>query len=113
MNATGQNKPTGIDDTPSGINIEHRGESSVTGLVPTTAAFLVTLLGAQYVGVTMAEVQRAAHLHTGSAIVLQASGSMGLFDELLEFHQRLIASQRDLPDVAMRVFQQNPWDLYD
>lgn len=36
-----------------------------------------------------------------------------IFDDLVDFHQRLARSQEDLPTDAARLLRENLWQLYD
>ena len=74
------------------------------------ALLLGTLLAIQCANVASVA---AAEVHPNSSIQITSAVQSGLFDELLEFHQKLSGSQQDLPDDAARLLRENLWQLYD
>jgi hypothetical protein len=56
---------------------------------------------------------KAAHVNANSSLQLTTAVRTNLFDDLLQFHQRLAISQQDLPENAARLLRENLWQLYD
>jgi len=73
-------------------------------------ALLGTLLAFQCA--TVAQI-KSADVNANSSIQLTSAVRTELFDDLLEFHQRLAGSQQDLPEEAARLLRENLWQLYD
>ena len=99
---------TATESTTSGITFVE-SEGWVGSSLP-AAAFVASLIAAQYAGIAIAAITTDVPTHHAVAV---ASAKHDLFDELLAFHERLASSQRQLPEIAARVLQQNPWELYD
>jgi len=74
------------------------------------AVLLGTLLAFQCA--TVAHLT-AADVNANSSVQLTSAVRTELFDDLLEFHQRLASSQQDLPEEAARLLRENLWQLYD
>jgi hypothetical protein len=55
----------------------------------------------------------AVDVNANSSIQLTSAVRTDLFDDLLEFHQRLASNQHDLPEEAARLLRENLWQLYD
>jgi hypothetical protein len=72
------------------------------------ALLLGTLLAIQLASV--ANVSGVAHQN--SSIQVMSTAHAELFDDLLEFHQKLADSQQDLPEDAARLLRENLWRLY-
>ncbi len=75
-----------------------------------TAVLLGTLLAFQCANIAYI---KAADANANSSFQLTSAVRTDLFDDLLEFHQRLAGSQQDLPADAARLLRENLWQLYD
>ena len=74
------------------------------------AVLLGTLLALQCANVAHI---KAADVNPNSSLQVTTATRIDLFDDLLEFHQRLASSQQDLPEDAARLLRENLWQLYD
>jgi hypothetical protein len=74
------------------------------------AVMLGTLLALQ---IANAAHLKAAPFESNSSFHVTTATRSDLFDDLLEFHQRLASSQQDLPEEAARLLRENLWQLYD
>ena len=74
-----------------------------------TAVLLGTLLALQCANVA----HKATDVNPNSSLQVTTATRTDLFDDLLEFHQRLASSQQDLPEDAARLLRENLWQLYD
>ncbi len=99
---------TGASDFDSVALLELRS-TSAQSLGGPTAALLGTLLALQCANV--AHIQ--ADVNPNSSRQVTTATRTDLFDDLLEFHQRLAGSQQDLPEDAARLLRENLWQLYD
>jgi len=77
-------------------------------LVPT----LVTLLAAQSANAALIQ-EKIAQRETPSTHLALTVNEHDLLSELVRFHQKLAASQRDLPEDAARLLRENLWQLYE
>ncbi len=105
--------PTGGQsaNTTAEVLVEGRAAAFQTNYVP-TAALLLTLLSSQH---SVSIVEMATSERDDSNATTQFARSFvrsELFDELLDFHERLAKSQRDLPEDAAAVLRDNLWQLY-
>jgi hypothetical protein len=100
---------TGASDFDSVALLEARS-TYAQSLGGPTAMLLGTLLALQCANIAHV---KAADLHANSTLQVTTATHTDLFDELLEFHQRLASSQQDLPEGAARLLRENLWQLYD
>ena len=90
---------------------EFQGTASGYGGAPATTALLVGLLAFQSAGVAFLVSHKP---EAAAATRLAASITQdNLLRELIDFHVRLAASQKDLPEDAARVLRDKLWDLYE
>jgi hypothetical protein len=87
-----------------------RATTSQTIYAPTTA-LLVSLLAAQCSGAV--PLKSSAVDTRSSTQITSAAVDYDLFNELVEFHERLAGAQKALPEEAARVLRENLWSLYD
>lgn len=100
---------TGAGDFDSVALLESRS-TYAQSLGGPTAVLLGTLLALQCAN--LAHI-KAADLNPNSTLQVTTATHTDLFDELLQFHQRLASSQQDLPEDAARLLRENLWQLYD
>jgi hypothetical protein len=100
---------TGASDFDSVALLELRSTSTQSIGGP-TAVLLGTLLALQCANIAQI---KAADVNSNSSLQVTTATPTDLFDNLLEFHQRLASSQQDLPDEAARLLRENLWQLYD
>ena len=77
-----------------------------------SAAVLLGTLLALHQCANVAHI-KAADVNPNSSLQVTTATRIDLFDDLLEFHQRLASSQQDLPEDAARLLRENLWQLYD
>lgn len=100
---------TGASDIDSVALLELRSTSVQSFGGPTTV-LLGTLLALQCANVAHI---KAVDVNPNSSLQVTTATRTDLFDDLLDFHQRLAGSQQDLPEDAARVLRENLWQLYD
>lgn len=100
---------TGGSDFDSVARLELRS-TYAQSLGGPTAVLLGTLLAFQCANVAHI---KAADVNPNSSLQVTTATRTDLFDDLLEFHQRLASSQQDLPEDAARLLRENLWQLYD
>ena len=100
---------TGASDFDSVALLELRSTAAQSFGGP-TAVLLGTLLALQCANVAHV---KAADVNANSSLQLTTAVHTNLFDDLLQFHQRLATSQQDLPEDAARLLRENLWQLYD
>ena len=105
----GMTSSTGASNVDSVALLDSRS-TYAQSLGGSTAVLLGTLLAFQFANVAHV---KAADLNPNSSLQVTTATRIDLFDDLLEFHQRLATSQQDLPDDAARLLRENLWHLYD
>jgi hypothetical protein len=100
---------TGASNNDSVALLESRS-TYAESLGGPAAVLLSTLLALQCANVAQAKV---ADVGPNSTLQVTTATRADLFDDLVEFHQRLATSQQDLPEDAARLLRENLWQLYD
>jgi hypothetical protein len=90
------------------MRLDVRSTASQIMSVP-TVVLVVALVAAQHSAIS----HRASEINPRASTQLTSSGSVSLFDVLVDFHQRLASAQQDLPEDAARILRDNLWELYD
>jgi hypothetical protein len=84
--------------------------TSVQAFAGPAAVLFGTLLAFQCANVAQITTADAS---ANSSVQLTSAVRADLFDDLLDFHQRLASSQQDLPEEAARLLRENFWQLYE
>jgi hypothetical protein len=98
------------ETTGSTVRLENQGAVPSSG-IGATAALLICLFASQNSG-SMLTLQ-AAEAAAQYAVEVRSVEREDIFEELLDFHNRLIASQRELPEDAARILRDNLWQMYE
>jgi hypothetical protein len=100
---------TAASDFDSVVMLELRSTNaqSIGGSAAMLLGTLLALQCANAASIQTADVSR------NSSLQVTTAARTDLFDNLLQFHQRLATSQQDLPEDAARLLRENLWQLYD
>lgn len=109
MTRTMRTSSTAASDFDSVAMLELRS-TNAQSLGGPTAVLLGTLLALQCA--TVAHI-KMSDVDRNSSLQVTTATRTDLFDDLLQFHQRLATSQQDLPEDAARLLRENLWQLYD